>query len=242
MNAARLRRKTWLKGRRLRGLRRPAPTPLVWINAASASYGKRRVRRILKRTRKLANRVGADVIAGCEAYKADVAKVLGPGWEVEQDWSRGEVTAGTFVAARRRNADVRRTRVGLGVTAYLNGGWADQMRDRYWVRTVVRVGLGTPRRFTLRLKAGHPPPKRNWSPWWPSFMRRFIGGGRTDVYVADWNRLSAAVGPYLDGYNLRLIGIDGFAVAEWIPVSQAEGYNVGSDHKAIVVTLWPGRS
>lgn len=227
-------RRRWLRKRRRKGLARPRPLRLAQCNAMGVTASPARTARIIRDAAST-----ADVLTMCEVANVDVAAVLGGGWQVAQDrstWAR----AGCAVAIRRDRGRIIRWRLRLGVPAFFRGRRANRMQDRYLLRAVVRVDPGTRRRWTLRIAAGHAPPKRNWSIWWPAWIT-VARSMRVHVVGGDWNRLARAVRPAM-GRKVRMRGIDGYAVRRWLPMTAVTARDVGSDHRLIETVLWPRNS
>lgn len=225
-------RKRWLKKRRRKGLKKPLPINRVQCNAMGVTARPSKSANIVKK----ASRYG-DILTLCEVANIDVQKVLGNDWDVAQDTSSW-AKAGCAVALRKHRGKMKKWTIRLGVTARLQGKQANRMQNRYVVRSVLRIDPGTKCRWTFKPASGHGPPKRNWNPWWSVWIASVRSLVVHDI-GADWNRDQKTVQRWMVGYNVNILGIDGFATKKWIPVSDVRKVDVGGDHPAIIQTLWP---
>ncbi|WP_377322794.1 hypothetical protein ACFJIY_25115 [Pimelobacter simplex] len=225
-------RRRWLRRRRLRGLSRPRPLRRGQVNGQGATASPEKTKGIV-----LAAVEHADVVTMCEVANIDVADVLGPGWDVAQDTSAW-AKAGCAVAIRRSRGYVKRWHLRLGVTAWLRGRRAKQMNDRYVVVAVLKIDPGTRWRWRHKVAAGHAPPKRNWSPWWTVWMRLVRTLAVFDI-GADWNRRRPAIADAMPARRIYMHGIDGFALRPWLAADGLTHRDVGGDHPATYLTLWP---
>lgn len=204
--------------------------PTLTVNFASVTSSTRKVRQIVHRTLTAADKHGAVVIRGCEAGKVD-ADWFGPGWTVLHDNQPfNGPRAGTLLA-------VRRDRVGMvdpRITQVSSGGDGIRARSVAHARLIADADSSDPRAWTDG--AFHGPPKRAWSKWL-GYMRR-LRALDLDVAGGDANKLARAVQPAL-GRRVRSKHIMTVAVRRSIPSSKARPIDVGSDHPALLVMLWP---
>lgn len=233
-SAQRRARDRYLALRKKKGLLRPLALRRGQVNgmAASGVTAQRTASIILDAA------PHADVLTLCEVFNVDVAKVLGPDWEVAQDRS-SKAKAGVAVAVRKDRGKITEKRIKLGVPAVLRGRRAKDMRSRYiMIATILYDGENARRRWQDTVAAGHAPPKRNWSPWWAVFMANLRLVPAHDI-GADFNRGKAAVQRIFWGRVVKMIGIDGFILRMFIPSTVVTVREVGGDHTAKFVTLWP---
>lgn len=227
-------RDRYLARRREQGLLRPLPLRRGQVNGMAASGVKpERTASII-----LEAAPHADVLTLCEVFNVDVAKVLGPEWYVAQDRST-PAKAGSAVAVRKARGRIISKRLTLGVPAVLGRRRAKQMRNRYVMLATIRYDERDPRRWWQdNVAAGHPPPKRNWWPWWDEFMRALRRVPAHDI-GADFNRDKAAVQKVFPRRIVRMHGIDGFVTRPFIPSTPVTTRDVGGDHLAAYSTYWP---
>jgi len=200
------------------------PVRVVEVNGDSAS-GRKAAHsdRILRATAD-----HADVILGCEFFNLDAAKSLGPNWIVEQRGRTGSADASYIVAVRRARGEVVKGRLRLGSASLLSVG----VRKRSWLTAWVEIDGRNAKPFS----SGHAPPKRAWLRW-PAYMAAAPGG----VVGADFNKWARAVKVRFPRRVVRqpsreLLGI---VIPKRIPSTRARRLDVGGDHHAVAVTLWP---
>lgn len=226
-------RDRYLARRREKGQLRPLPLRRGQVNGMGATAKPEVTAAIV-----LDGAEDADILTLCEVANIDVAKVLGPKWDVAQDTS-SPAKAGSAVAVRRSRARIKSWRLALGVRAVLAGRRADRMRDRYvMVATIIVDGHDQRRRWQYKVAAGHAPPKRNWSPWWGAWMRAVRLVLAHDI-GADWNRAKAAVQKVFPARIVRMHRGDGFVTRPFIPSTPVTTRDVGGDHPAVYSTYWP---
>ncbi|WKN47163.1 hypothetical protein [Nocardioides sp. Arc9.136] len=227
-------RRRVLARRRAAGKQRPRQANVLTVNAASVSERPNTVREIVDRTLEAAERHNVVLIRMCEA--GDVrAAWFGEDWDVFHDETEdvpgGGPRAGTLLAAQRDRATLSNAELVL----LTSGGHG--IRDRYGAVACVTVDPGTPYRWSWRDVAFHAPPKRAWV-LWPGYMLRLAqlaadnGGG-------DSNRLIRTVAPALPGRRVQARHIMATFTRPWIPTRRVRRIAVGSDHPALLDTLWP---
>lgn len=225
------RRQRWLNKRRARGLLRPQPVVAIVVNCMSISTGPDHAANILRRAANWRTQDGlpVDLILGSECDDFDGAKIL-PHFDVLHNAADPD-RDGCLLA-------VRKTRGRLDSPAYVFAAPAlrGAMRDRYLAVATVTIDPGTRYRWSPKVAAGHAPPKRGWIRW-PGYMRR-LAQQRADLAGGDFNKLARAVEPALRR-RVRAAHILGLAVRYWIPSTRAVPVDVGGDHLAVAVVLWP---
>lgn len=218
--------------RRRNGLDRPAPTPVLVVNFASISFKAERVTGIVKRVSEVVAEHDVKLVIGVEASLVDnadfdpkVFDLFHRQWPVDQ--------AGSVLAAVRPDASLHDRGLVLGGRAGLGirKRWVAHARSAFHTRS--------PGQWSATAGAAHPQPKRAWA-LWPGFMRR-VRDMRLDIVGGDFNKLQRAVQPAL-GRRVRSVHIIGLAHRWWIPSSRAVPIDVGSDHPAVLVTLWPEKA
>lgn len=222
------RRRRWLNERAEVGRTRPRSLSVLLVNAASVSVRPERAERIWRR----AVEVGADVILACEM--ADVDATPTPGYEVVQARPVGSPDSALVIAVREDRGHTIRPRLLPGSPATSEGGG---IRRRPILRARVLVDPGTPRRWSRTFAVEHAPP------------------GRAPVAREDYLRsvdAAAIVGGDLNvgrrwalrlfgGKRVHSAGVLHLAAPRWIPQTRARRIDVGSDHPAVLVTLWPNQ-
>ena len=200
------------------------PVRVVVVNGDSANRpGPAHTRRILEKAA-----TSADVILGCEFFNIDAQRVLGGAWATRQAGELGHADASYVVAVRRARGRVTRRRLRFGAGSMLAWG----VRRRSWLTVWISVDGRRPVKYT----AGHAPPKRAWIRW-PVYMATAPGG----VVGADFNKWKRAVKPRFPLRTVRQLPrqLIGLVVARHIKSTKAKPLNVGGDHRAIQVTLYP---
>lgn len=208
----------------------PRPLDVIVVNAMSVSTGPRHARRILRNAAE-----HADVIFGSECSDFIGAQVLGYDWHVWQDTSfigrtddEMKARAGCLIAIRRDRGRLSDCAIELGVARRPG----DTMRNRFIPTATLRADGCPP----FKGLAAHPPPKRLWVLWFPYMLK--VRRANADVAAGDWNKLARAVHRML-GRRVRSKRLLGVVVRHRIPVSRATAIDVGGDHLAVKVTLWP---
>lgn len=56
---------------------------------------------------------------------------------------------------------------------------------------------------------------------------------------ADWNRRRPAIADAMPARRIYMHGIDGFALRPWLAADGLTHRDVGGDHPATYLTLWP---
>ena len=172
----------------------------------------------------------ADVVLGCEFGNVTDDAPLDPKvWDVVHDPSSPD-RAGSLLAVRKTRGKVRHAWYRVGAPAGLG------IRTRWLLIARLVIDPGTPHEWTPKVIAGHAPPKRAWAHW-PAFMAS-VAARNADVIGADFNKLARAVAPALRR-RVRAVEILGVAVRKSIPVTFARGFDVGGDHRAVSVVLFP---
>lgn len=226
-------RARWMKIREKRGQLRPIPLRRTQVNAQGATASAALSAGVVIAASKF-----SDLMTLCEVANIDVAKVLGQEWNVAQDrstWAK----AGSAIAVRESRGEIVSWRLRLGVLAKLGRLRAKQMNDRHVVVATVKLDpTNARRRWQYKVAAGHPPPRRNWAPWWDVFMRALKLIPAHDI-GCDWNKQKPAVQKVFPRRVVRMHHIDGFVLRPWLPSTPVTTRDVGSDHDAVTTILWP---
>lgn len=169
---------------------------------------------------------GVDLIFGCELGNVTRDDLLDPNtWDWVHDPS-SSAKAGTLLAWRKSRVKMRWHAYRVGCP----GGYGIQRR--YLIVAQLAVDTNTVNPYTVKVVAGHAPPKRAWA-LWPTFMLS-ARSRNADILGADWNKLAPAVEKALDRATRMGGGIVGLAHRRTLTSTPAASFNVGSDHDAIV--------
>lgn len=220
--------------RKTAGQRKPRPLGVMVVNCMSVSTGSGHARSILL---KAAWTPGVDVLIGSECADFRAALVLGQGWNVYQPGTLGSPESGCVIAIHENRGTITDTADILASPAQPARPGRLGIRARSVLIGKLRIDPDTSHAWEPRVRAGHAPPMRWWS-LWPTYMSSMRGG---DIAGADFNKLARAVEPAL-GRKVLAVHVLGLAVRWWIPTSRATAVDVGGDHKAVLVTLWPART
>lgn len=177
----------------------------------------------------LANR--PDAAFGVECHKVDVPAVCRPDYHGVQ-YLENPSMAGNCLIGRDGKVQIKRPRIIEGAPATREGGG---IRARQILSARLKIDSGTPYRWVTRGIVGHVHPPRA-----PRAAARFVrnfkeGGG---IKFADVNMDSTATKRRI-GRKVRQVGVLAFSIPWWIPCSKAVAVDVGGDHKAVKITLWP---
>lgn len=226
-------RHRWLRRRALRGLHRPLPLRVVVANGQSASgVTPLHTNGIIERAAE-----HADLLLLCEVFNVRVATTLeSSGWRVTQVGRRGSSQASLAIAVREDRgqwADPANTTRPIGPT--LSGRRAPNLRARNWLTRRITFDPGTTHRWTRKTSTGHAPPKRGaflWAAYWATRPTGVLGLDANEPRTSLLRRVTRRV---LQAGLLALI------VPRWIHTSTPKPLDVGGDHLAVAVTLWPNK-
>lgn len=233
------RRRAWLADRRATGKRRPRPLTIRVANAMSVSAPPAKATRIYETALTKAGPHGApDIVLLCELADVDAqAAAVAEAFQVIQRGPKGSPDSALGIAARRGRVALSEPRMipGTNATRDRRGGW---IRARPILTAIAVADPGSPRRWARKIKVGHAPPERA-----PrarlEYLRDFakagapIGGGDLNI----GHRWAAR----LTGKRVRSAGVLHLALPWWIPATKAARVDIGSDHHALDVTLWPSK-
>lgn len=231
----RRRRHRWLNRRKAKGRTRPRPLVLRVVNAMSVSASAEKATRIWERALDQPGEYGVpDVVNGCEMAKVKARHVPGAAdFYVYQEGKTGSPDAALALAVRRSRGTMSGARLRAGTPATSEG---DGIRRRPILEARVHMDPGTPQAWTFGNDVLHAPPPRA-----PRARRRFLDVVRTltaRVVSGDMNltaRLAArAIGRRVVGH-----GVICAAVRRWIPTSAVATVDLGGDHLAIDIIIWP---
>lgn len=200
------------------------PFNVVVVNAMSVSTGRRHAREILLNAAEY-----GDLILGSECGDFNGHELLGDDFSVHHnllDYAH----AGSLIALHKRRGHLVDRRTYLGVKRQEG----DSIRNRYLLTAHAHIDCHK----DLKVLAGHAPPPRDFDRWVP-FMRN-VARQHADLAGADWNKPARAVHRVL-GSRVRGVDVLGLAVRRGIPTSKPVPLDVGGDHLATLVTLWPER-
>lgn len=229
--------RSWIKSRRTRWLARREARPLpLRVGEAncqgvtkSAAVTRHNIREAAKH---------ADLIFFSEVANVRVALALGPAWDV---WQAGDTEAhsdraGCAIALRRSRGFLSGEQLHFGSSAGASTPRREGIRDRWIPSAYAVIDDATPHEWSEKVAAYHAPPMRWWSKW-PGYMVNLarLGAG---LAGGDGNKLLRPVSVALR----RRVGgnhVTGIATRWWLPVGPVETFDVGSDHRMTVRTVWP---
>jgi hypothetical protein len=201
------------------------PVVVRVANCQSVSAGARKSATIFRTALTKSGPFGVpDVVLGCECSDFDAEKIAeAEGWQAAQFGHPTDTARRGSVAAFRTD--------GLVTSSLAVGSEAGEgIRTRYVVSAFTEVN-GHAETFI----AGHAPPDRapNAQAEWLAKVDEWPG-----ILGADFN----THGPTLDrmfARQVRAIGVLALLVPADIPCSTARAVDIGSDHPAVDVLLWP---
>lgn len=228
------RRADWLAARRRIGRARPRPVNVRLVNVASVTKPARQARAIFAEALIKPGPHGPpDLVLAVELSDVRAAELAGEVWAVFQRGELGSPDSALGVA-------VRRERVRLSVAQLLPGtpstSEGDGIRARPILIATVLMDPGTPQRWARALDLGHAPPARA-----PRARARYLAAfvkARGSLKIGDLN-IEERWAARILGRRIRSAGVLHIGVPWWIPCTKAARVNVGSDHPALDVTLWP---
>lgn len=218
------------KSRKKRGLRFPGEVTTRTVNLASVSSGPKRVKEVLDNALK----GDPDLVLAVECGDIRVERhVDQTKWEVFQFGSLADVSrAGCALIAKRETVKLSKVELNLGSPA------GEGIRPRYLLSARARFHSGTRRRWTFKVVVGHAPPGRA-----PLGRAKLISAmkGMWGIRGGDLNVSPASMRRLFPGNQLRSAGVLHLVLPWWMPASKAKRFNIGSDHKALEVVLFPRR-
>ena len=226
----RTRRTRWLDVRKATGRKRPLPVKVGEANCQGVTESAAVVRSNIRRASQ-----HADLIFFSEVGNVRVALALGDGWHVHQGVA--DVKAGCAIALRKTRGRLANEELHFGNPAKHGRNGVGER----WIPTARVVfdlpdhGV-SPNAWSAQAAAYHAPPMRAWD-LWPGYMRR-LRALKVDLAGGDGNKLAGAVSAALSR-KVRGSHVTGVAVRYWIPSSPVSTYDIGSDHRMSVTTLWP---
>lgn len=220
--------RNYLPRRRRRALTKPRPLRVLVVNCMSVSTGTIHAISILKRAAE-----HADVIIGCECDDFNAAKLL-DGANTQRLWHVVHHQAanrdGVLIAIRKNRGRIKSPRWHYGSPA------GNRVAQRDFLTATLVVDPGTPNRWQLTAASIHAPPPRHATAW-PGYMER-VAALDLDMIGGDMNagreRIESAL-----LRKTRQVDVITLALQHRIPVSTATRINIGGDHPALLVTLWP---
>lgn len=232
-------RRERLEARRDRGLARPGPVTTRTVNLASVSSRPEKVREILANTTYRAPAGPADLILAVECGDVTVAHEVDPAvWQVIQfgrsisNESERVARSGCALLARRGVVRLDKPRLRVGSEA------GEGIRTRYVLSARATFHKGSASAWRSRVRVGHAPPPR--APWgrkrFLDFLAALLG-----IRAGDYNINAAAARRWFRLANTRSAGVLHIVIPRWIRASEPLRFDVGSDHLALDVVLWPRR-
>lgn len=232
-------RRQRLEARRDRGLARPGLVRTRTVNLASVSARPDQVRYTLHAATCSGPRA-ADLVFAVECGDLTISKALDPAvWQVVQFGrsitNEGERVARSGCALIARRAVVRLDKPKLRIGSPAAAG----IRTRYVLSARATFHKGTPSGWRQRVRVGHAPPPR--APWGRD---RFLDALHSlfGIRAGDLNVSAETARRRFRLWRVRSAGVLHIVIPRWIRASEARRLDVGSDHLALDVTLWPRRS
>lgn len=233
-------RKQRLEARRNRGLARPGPVNVRVVNLASVSSRPETVKAILAASTELGSPWRADLILGVECADLTLRDHVDGGvWQVIQfgrslsDESERVARSGCALLARRDVVKLERPRLRVGSEA------GEGIRTRYVLTARATFHRGAPSSWRAWVRVGHAPPPRA-----PFGRGRFLDALRelTGIRGGDLNVSAETARSRFRLARVHSAGVLHLITPRWIRTSETRRVDVGSDHAALDVTLWPSKS
>lgn len=219
-----MKRARWLRRRRFAGRDRPRPVRFAVVNCASVSVDARRARSIWANALEV-----ADVVLAMECSDVDASA---PGWHVIQRGKQGSPESALVLAVRADRGEWAHANLDPGIAPTSEGGG---IRRRPLLGARLTLDPSTPHKWSRRVLVGHAHPARAPKAR-RAYLRRFarmdaaIKGGDLNI----GHRWAAR----LMGKRVHSAGVLHLAVPRWIPQTKPKRIDIGSDHPALVITLW----
>ena len=227
----RMRRRRWIRARRFQGRDVPRPFTIRVSNCASVSFGESRVQRIFATTVSLGN---PDAIFTQETF--DVIADNTPGWNMAQVGAPGSPESALVIGIRATRGELLNVTLLPGVPATSEGGG---FRKRPMLAATLDIDPQTPHHWRRRGLDGHANAERA-----PRARRRYLAvfrAARASIKAGDLNIRQQWAARLLYGQRVHSVGVLHLAIPAWIPQTKAVPVDVGSDHLAFDVTLWPNK-
>jgi hypothetical protein len=226
-----------LAARRDRGLARPGPVRTRTVNLASVSSRPTKVREILSAS--IRSTPLPDLILATECSDLTIRNFVDEGvWQVIQfgrsisDDNERIARSGCALLARRSVVKLDKPRLDLGSPA------GEGIRARYVLSARATFHKGQPSAWRAWVRVGHAPPGRA-----PIGRGRFLAAlrGLTGIRAGDYNVSSSTARRTFVLAKVKSAGVLHIVIPRWIRTAEPERLDVGSDHRALDVTLWPRR-
>lgn len=232
-------RRSRLAARRNRGLARPGPVNTRTANLASVSSGPVRVSETLALARSRGP-VTPDLLLLVECGDLTIKDHVDPAvWQVVQfgrslsDEGERVARSGCALLARRDVVKLERPRLRVGSEA------GEGIRTRYVLTARATFHKGDPSSWRAWVRVGHAPPPRA-----PIGRGRFLDALRelTGIRGGDLNVSAEKARTWFWAAKTHSAGVMHLITPLWIKTSDPRRVDVGSDHAALDVTLWPRRT
>lgn len=226
-----------LAARRNRGLVRPGPVRTRTVNMASVSARPATVRQILQAT--IATEPRPDLILATECADLTINDHVDGGvWQVIQfgrsisDESERVARSGCALLARRGVVKLEKPSLRLGAPA------GEGIRARYVLSARATFHKGRSSAWRAWVRVGHAPPPRA-----PIGRGRFLAALRalTGIRAGDYNVSSSTARRTFVLAKVKSVGVLHIVIPRWIRTAGPHRLDVGSDHLALDVVLWPRR-
>lgn len=241
------RRRRWLAERAEVGRVEPRPFVVCVANCGSVHLRGERAKRVWLNALTTPGPWGPpDLVLACECADFDAESPTAasealelllrselPKWETVQRGHLGSPQSALALAMRRTRGRVADHHLRAGVPPTSEGGG---IRQRPILVGTLLIDPDTPHVWTAPFADGHGHPSRA-----PrsrgEFMRKFL---RVAARIAggDFN-LRQRFLARLTGRRVQAVGVLALMTRRWIRVSRARGVDIGSDHPAVHVCLWP---
>lgn len=230
-----IKRARFLRARRAAGRERPRPTVIRVVNCASVSVTPYRAAKIYARALRKPGKYGLpDVVLSCELADVD-AKAMGAlAWQTFQRGPVGSPESALGISVRRSCAHLTTPGLDVGSPATREGRG---IRMRPILRARIYFDRQTPHVWSRPFAVGHAPPARApiaRARYLANFARTKAFGKAGDLNI--WHRWAARL---LGNKRVHSVGVLHLALPRWIPQTKAARIDVGSDHPAFDVTIWP---
>lgn len=230
-------RRRWIARRAANGRLRPMPLRVRAANVASVSFKPERARDVFEAAFRTPGHDGyPSVVAVCELADVDAEAERPVGWNFVQHGIIGSPDSALGIGVHLIRGRVIETQLLDGTPATSEGGG---IRRRPLLRARLGIDVRSRRAWAPTFLVVHPAPKR--APKAQAlYLRRLLAERRNAIVLGDFNIRHRAVLRLL-GYRVHSAGVIHVAVPRWIP-STGSTVDIGSDHLAVDVTLWPSEA